>query len=731
MPITQLHCIYCEERYDIRGSSVDGATVLCPRCGAALTQNISEWGMRTRRKDPYRKQEYAGCELKKRVGAGRFSFTYRAEHQDHDVPVLMEIFPHDREGYDEEWIKTLFRGLARGAKLRHPNVAVLYDLGRREGYDFSIRELADGGTVRRRLEKDGKIPVGETLPLMEGALRALRVAERKDLYCGRISPDNCLLDYDGSIKLNHFGRPLHPAELEEFRLTISDALTGPCFYVAPEQVEEPTAGSIKGDLYSLGLTMFEMLSGRKAFNGTTAREILESRLEWNAPPLQSVNPKVPDELNEFVGSLTVRNPAERPDGAAEALEQLHEVARKLNQRTDLNDTPTVAGEEDQGQADRFKAFMWTALAFVLLGLSIYPFYRISQWDREADQEAIGEVAPAPRSGRVLIIVEDDGERLGREERLKILTVAAAQVNSLGQLIAVDPFLSAGESYERAGVDGAILRTDPTYVMRIRASSDSEEDAEVTLAALKGSEWTVQQPVESADQPELNTVIRGVLEQAAERMKVEEFVPPKSHSEDFWDRLARAVKAERRADFEGAMKLVSGSGDGTDRTSVIARILRQYWALVRGLHRSEPVTEGEFTVEEKVTGEWAALAEVLEDVQSGGPEGLRRALAEYLAEQPDSPRGHYLLGLWRMHTGRTREDSLAAFWKAIESDPGYLPAVFEAADLVHRGDSGELDDLLSRYREVAWRPEHIDRVQEYCDDLRADSPTDSLPDAKTE
>jgi serine/threonine-protein kinase len=248
------------------------------------------------------------------------------------MPVWFELWPHDQDGYDEEWIMQLFRGIAEASELRHPNVVVVYDLGRREGYDFCMREIADGGSVRRWIDKRGRVRLNEALPVIEDALRVLKEAERNDLYSGRISPDTFLLDYDDSLKMNFFGRPYHPRELQEFAVTSGRRLTGPSYYVAPEQVKDPNNGSIQSDLYSLGLTLYEMLAGQKAFDGQSAEEILEVRRREPPVAISTMRPELPEEVCDFIGDLIVRDPDERPDTAAGVLERFRSIAQIINER---------------------------------------------------------------------------------------------------------------------------------------------------------------------------------------------------------------------------------------------------------------------------------------------------------------------------------------------------------------------------------------------------------------
>ena len=717
MAISVLHCIKCEERFDIRGEEIEGRTVRCPLCGLKLTTDLSDWGMARKTRDDYRKKVLAGCKLKSRVRAGRDSFTYRAEHQDHDVPVLFEVFPHDRAGYDEDWIVRLFRGLAEASKLRHPNVVVLYDLGRREEYDFCIRELADGGSVRAMIEDHGRVPLDEALPLAEDALRALKVAERRDLCSGRISPDTCLLDYDGSLKLDDFGRPYHPLDLEEFVLTEAGNITGPCYYVSPEQVRDHKDWTIKSDLYSVGLTLYEMLCGRRAFTGRGAREIMNQRLEGAPVAPGTINSDLPPEVCEFIEDLTQPDPDDRPESASAALVRLREMAEVLSTRPKVKDAPTIARDR-QSRRQRLRAVLWTILAFVLIALAIFPLYKLAREEEHADEQAIAAASPTPHSGRVLVVIRSGADRVDPERRRALLTMVAMQVSGLGSLTAVDPFLTEEMLSGENSLDRALLKTDPAYVLRAAATDGPSGPWVLSFSGVKGQEWRMEETVDDVTVKSMNDGVEALLRKAASRMGLPGYEKVAGRqSETFWGQMGEAIEAERTAQFEKAIELLEELEDSSGQNAPFVRVLGAYCRQVlawKDADKGMDVDPGELPAE--AAGEFSSLAPTLKTLRTSDESAIQQALAQYLAERPESPRAHYLLGLWRHRTGRPADEALAAYRHAIETDPGYLPAARAAARVASRKGRESVEKFLSRYRELAWQPQQINAVEDYCNRL---------------
>jgi hypothetical protein len=647
------------------------------------------------------------------------------------MPVLLELFPHDREGYDEEWIVRLFRGLATAAHVRHPNVAVLYDLGRREGYDFVIRELADGGSVRARLEKEGAMPLKAALPLAEDMLRALRVAERRGVHCGRISPDTVLLDYDGSAKLNQFGRPYHRLDLREFQLTRSNKLTGPCFYVAPEQARNGLAGDVRSDLFSLGATLYEMVCGRRPYQEASAEVMLARRAEENPPAPAIVNADLPPEVCAFIENAMATAPRDRPQSAEEALDRLRQVARTINARPELHEAPAMAREEKESEG-RIKAVLWTVLAFMLVGLAIVPLYRLAREGDRTDERLLEADAPDPAAGRVLVVLNPSSDAaLDAASVRAVLTMVGVKVGEVAELTPVDPFLTDGMLRDEVDVDRILLETDPAYVLRLREETGGKAGWTLSFASVKGDDWREEYGVPGHSFRALKEGVETLLVGAAEKMGVSRRVPTQRDlSLEIWSDLGSAVAAERAdrwEDARDALERVAGRAGG--KLPPVARVLDAYYVRAIGGPQGDVDSSPAQVVPDGLTGEFAALAAVPRAIQGGGETAVRRALADYIADRPGSPRGYYLLGLWRSRTNRPVDEALAAFRRAIRADPGYMPAVHEAARLLHREDGRTLRGMISRYRELAWSEEQVRAVETYCAQLKGRNPRTPAGDSR--
>ena len=510
-----LHCSNCRKVFKLVRNA-DGFTVRCTTCGELLRRAVSGEAKK-RPPDPVLKGVIAGCRPRKRLSAGRTSVTYVAHHSKLGIQVALELFPHDRPGYDYQKVSYLLSQLSAASRVRHPNVAGVLDLGRRSDSEFVVRELVDGGSVRGLLDRRGSLTPGDALPIAEEVLRGLAAAHELGLTHGRISPDTMLLDYDGSVKLADLGRPLEPQDLVELTPTGRWVLTGPCFYVAPERVGgEP--GDIRSDLYSLGASLYEMLSGRVPFDGADVDELLQRRLEGPPEELHLVAPEVPPDLCEYVARLMSPQPADRPADPAQALSELKAVALLLSEDKKIKKVAAAVTPTERARARRRNTAVWVLAAVALLAFASWP---ISRFFRGA-----AKVAPTVHGNRVLILVTPatpEAQQLNELQRGSLLALAELHVSCCGTLAVVNPFASEEMLRAGKGIDDILLTVDPDYVLRMVHSPGLERTRwNLSLSNLRGKGWTVATETAtevSRDDPavQLNEALGSLLGMAAQRL----------------------------------------------------------------------------------------------------------------------------------------------------------------------------------------------------------------------
>jgi serine/threonine-protein kinase len=218
---------------------------------------------------------------------------------------------------DPSLVQFLDREARLVAKLAHPNIVTVYDVGRDGGVPYIVMELVEGEDLRRRLES---VPLTgpQVISVAHQVCAALAAAHTAGVVHGDIKPDNIMLTRTGSVKVCDFGIARLIVTSPE-RAGRSSIAVGTSEYMAPEQA---TGGPIdaRTDLYALGCVIYAMLSGRPPFYGDPA-QVLWQQVHQPPAPLAS-RPDVPPELGDLVSTLLAKDPADRPASAADVLTRL-------------------------------------------------------------------------------------------------------------------------------------------------------------------------------------------------------------------------------------------------------------------------------------------------------------------------------------------------------------------------------------------------------------------------
>ncbi len=215
-----------------------------------------------------------------------------------------------------------FRREARAAAaLNHPGVVAVHDTGADQGDLYLVMELVDGETLREIIDGQAPLTPRAALDILTGILEALGEAHGKGLVHRDVKPENVLLRTDGVVKVADFG--LARAVTSQTATAAAGTLLGTVAYLSPEQVEYGTADE-RSDVYASGLLLFEMLTGRKAFDGDVPINVAYQHVHGSVPAPSTLVPALAQELDDLVALATAKDPDDRP---ADAGEYLHEVAR--------------------------------------------------------------------------------------------------------------------------------------------------------------------------------------------------------------------------------------------------------------------------------------------------------------------------------------------------------------------------------------------------------------------
>ena len=232
-------------------------------------------------------------EIVEKVGSGGMADVFRAKCHRLNRFVAIKIL---KQEYSEDTkFVTKFRGEAQAvACISHPNIVSIYDVGEEDGMYYIVMELIEGITLKKYIEEKGKLTVKEAVGISLQIANGLDSAHRHNIIHRDIKPQNILIARDGTAKLSDFG--IAKAASSN---TITANAMGSVHYISPEQARGGYSDE-KSDIYSLGVTMYEMISGTLPFTGESAVAIALSHIQDDATPLAAMDATIPRGLSNIV-----------------------------------------------------------------------------------------------------------------------------------------------------------------------------------------------------------------------------------------------------------------------------------------------------------------------------------------------------------------------------------------------------------------------------------------------
>lgn len=241
-----------------------------------------------------------------KIASGGTSTVYRGLDVRLDRPVALKVMDSRYAG-DEQFL-TRFRLEARAvARLNNRALVAVYDQGKDGRHPFLVMELIEGGTLRELLIERGPMPPHAVVAVLRPVLGGLAAAHRAGLVHRDVKPENILISDDGDVKLADFGLVRAVAAAS---ITSTGVILGTAAYLSPEQVRDGNADP-RSDVYSVGVLVYELLTGHTPFTGDSALSIAYQRLDADVPRASAVIDGVPPQFDELVACATARNPADR------------------------------------------------------------------------------------------------------------------------------------------------------------------------------------------------------------------------------------------------------------------------------------------------------------------------------------------------------------------------------------------------------------------------------------
>ena len=319
--------------------------------------------------------EYIGNRYRivKLIGRGGMADVYLAYDVILKREVAVKVLKSDMAD-DDTALERFKREAGAVTKLSHPNIVDVYDVGDDGDKHYIVMEYIKGYTLKQLIKKRGPIPYKEAVWMMKQLAGALMEAHRNNVIHRDIKSQNVLIKDDGTIKLSDFGIALANGAMQ---ITKKDSVLGSVHYLAPE-LSRGKQASMQSDIYSLGIVFYELLTGDVPYKADNPVQVALMHIKNDIPSVRSINPEIPQSVENIVIKSTAKNPSDRYKNIALMLQDLNECLKKEHRNDapiSLKETKTKNNKEnvhisrladknkksEEGKASFFsKAFLITA-----------------------------------------------------------------------------------------------------------------------------------------------------------------------------------------------------------------------------------------------------------------------------------------------------------------------------------------------------------------------------------
>ena len=260
----------------------------------------------------------------RRIGSGGMGTVYQANHERMGRTVAIKVLRPEL-AVQPQTMERFVREIRAVAKLSHPNVVAAYDSREENGMAYLVTEFIEGVNLSTLVKQRGPLPGEEAVQYVLQAAAGLQYAHEQGIVHRDIKPANLMLAESAIIKILDLGLArLRTAEDSE--MTKTDMLMGTAAYMAPEQARRPKEADHRADIYSLGCTLYYLLTGAPVYAGDSVLETALAHAHEPVPTLSDLRPDVADVLNSILGRMLAKDPADRIQSMAEVIAELQRVA---------------------------------------------------------------------------------------------------------------------------------------------------------------------------------------------------------------------------------------------------------------------------------------------------------------------------------------------------------------------------------------------------------------------
>ena len=286
------------------------------------------------------------------IGEGGMANVYLAQDLILDRQVAVKVLRLDLRN-DPDTVRRFTREALATTELNHPNIVSIYDVGEENSMQYIIMEYVKGTDLKKYIVEHFPIPYQRVIDIMTQILSAVQNAHAHNIIHRDLKPQNILVDEDGNVKISDFGIAI---ALSETAMTQTNTLLGSVHYLSPEQARGSMATK-QSDIYSLGIVLYELLTGMVPFEGESAVSIAIKHFQDEVPPVRDYDPRIPQALENVVLKATAKDPDERYSGVDAMMADLatslsasraHEPKFVPSKADDLSETKVIPALDPEG-----------------------------------------------------------------------------------------------------------------------------------------------------------------------------------------------------------------------------------------------------------------------------------------------------------------------------------------------------------------------------------------------
>ena len=298
-------------------------------------------------------QKLGAYTVLKQIGAGGMGHVYQARHETMDREVALKVLAPKLVD-SPDGVRRFHREIKAAAKLEHPNIVTAHDAGEQDGLHYLVMQYVDGRDLASYVKSKGPLSIKQALQCTLQAAKGLEYAHRKGIIHRDIKPHNLLVDRAGTVKLLDLG--LARLEIESTdnavtELTASGVFMGTVDYMAPEQSLDTRNADARADIYSLGCTLWFLLTGKAVYEGDTLMKRVIAHRDAPIPSLRDLSAQVPEPLDRVFRKMLAKQPDDRFQSVQEVIQALQACFKRKGSSTGESGV-SIAGDPEPGQLPR-------------------------------------------------------------------------------------------------------------------------------------------------------------------------------------------------------------------------------------------------------------------------------------------------------------------------------------------------------------------------------------------